>query len=238
MGKIHYILLFLLFMLNVIGTPSCLADNAWNWFVKGMDLATEGRHEEAIQAYQEALKIDPTYTWVWVYMGMSYAELGRDEEQLQAYDKALEIDPGFIFAWVYKALGLDDLGRNDEAIVAYKRAIELLQYTNEPGYERYKSEMPFSLGYLYFRMGKYEDAIEFFEKAISAAPSGINLDHIRVFIDIAKKRLEAAKTSHRLKDESFMVTTLSARNEFLDKTIVSGNISNFQKSFSYQSGLI
>lgn len=237
MNKVYCLFLLALFSILVVGIPSCLADNAWNWYAKGMDLASQGRHEEAIQAYQEALKIDPTYTWVWVYMGMSYSQLGRHEEELYAYDKALEIDPDFIFAWVYKAYGLDDIGRNEEAFEAYKKAIELLEHTEEPAYERYKTEIPISLGYLYFKLGKYEEAIEYFEMAINAAPPGTNLEHIRTLIDIAKKRLEAAKASQSSKDDPFMVTPPSAKNEFKDKTMVSANISNFQKSFSYQSGI-
>ena len=73
-----------------------------SWIKKGTAFDDLGSHEEALQAYDKALKLSPDDSDTWNRKGNALANLGRHEEALLAYDKALELDPDGDFAWYNK----------------------------------------------------------------------------------------------------------------------------------------
>jgi tetratricopeptide (TPR) repeat protein len=62
---------------------------------KGVVLSRLGRYDEAIDAYDRALNINPDYSIVWNNKGVVLSRLGRYEEAIDAYDRALSINPVF-----------------------------------------------------------------------------------------------------------------------------------------------
>jgi len=86
---------------------------------------SDGRSEEALEAYEKAIEINPQNTDAWFNKGNTLGELGRFEEALEAYEKAIEINPQNTDAWNNKGNTLDDLGRSEEALEAYENAIEI-----------------------------------------------------------------------------------------------------------------
>ncbi len=56
-----------------------------------------GRREKALEAFDEAIEIDPGHHYTWIYRGFTLLLLGRHEEARQAYDEAIDeaikIDP-------------------------------------------------------------------------------------------------------------------------------------------------
>ena len=53
------------------------------WFSKGCEMSKQGKPEEAIKCYNEALKIDPMDWGSWNNKGASYKDLGMEEEYKQ-----------------------------------------------------------------------------------------------------------------------------------------------------------
>jgi tetratricopeptide (TPR) repeat protein len=51
-----------------------------------------GRYEEAIEAYNEAIKIDPQFAFAWNNKGLALSSLGRYEEAEQCFQRAIEFD--------------------------------------------------------------------------------------------------------------------------------------------------
>jgi superkiller protein 3 len=84
-----------------------------------------GRYEEALQAIDKALELNPDNSYAWNNKGIALRNLGRHEEALQAYDKALELNPDYSNAWYNKGIALYNLGRHEEAQRASKKASEL-----------------------------------------------------------------------------------------------------------------
>ena len=76
------------------------------------------RYEDAVQAIDEALKIDPKDAAAWISKGIVLIDLGRNEEALQALDASLKLDPEDPLAWTSKAAALINLGRDEEALQA------------------------------------------------------------------------------------------------------------------------
>ena len=89
------------------------------WQNLGFVLSATRDHEHAVEAYQRALLLDPTYTRARNNLGFSLAMLGRDDEAFKNFKSALEPTYGFdaelLEANAYYNLGLALVGRGDEA---------------------------------------------------------------------------------------------------------------------------
>ena len=68
-----------------------MPEQAMLWNSLATVLAEEGRAEESLTFYQEALRLDPKFARVWHNLGYSYSHLGRLEDALGAYDSALKL---------------------------------------------------------------------------------------------------------------------------------------------------
>ncbi len=66
-----------------------------------------GRWEEALEAYEQALELDPDNATYWVDKGVALARLGRPpEDRLAAYDAALAHNPNDATAWNNRGITL------------------------------------------------------------------------------------------------------------------------------------
>lgn len=95
---------------------------------KGDNLKGEGRYDEAIQFYDEAINSDPNNFQNWKALnskGEALFRQGKYEEALQAYDKAIELAPDISIVWTNKGYALKALGRTNESDLAYATAREL-----------------------------------------------------------------------------------------------------------------
>jgi tetratricopeptide (TPR) repeat protein len=97
----------------------------------GLDLAGAGRTAEAIEHYQEALKIDPNYSSAHNNLGVILDETGRTEEAIKHYRDALRIDPANAKANSNLGIALIETGRPFEAVESFRRA--LLNDPKNPG---------------------------------------------------------------------------------------------------------
>jgi tetratricopeptide (TPR) repeat protein len=99
---------------NVNGTAK-----AWNNM--GLDLYAKGKYDEAVEAYDKAVEIDPEYAEAWYNKGGVLYLQGKYNEAIQAFDKAIEIDPQLLFTWEAKGNALKSLGRTAEANAAFAK---------------------------------------------------------------------------------------------------------------------
>jgi len=99
-------------------------DEPGGYVGKGLVLSAMERYEEAVSAFDTAVKIKPdanTYN----LKGINPAALGRFDEAVAAYDKAIEIEPDGASAYSLRGLSLLGLGRVKEAKASYEKAHEL-----------------------------------------------------------------------------------------------------------------
>ena len=76
-----------------------------------IDLFGDGKLEEAIAKYREALAIDPGFVDAWHGLAMAYNELGRHAEAIEAGKKLCELSPDDVLAHTslsrfYQAAGM------------------------------------------------------------------------------------------------------------------------------------
>ena len=99
---------------------------------KGDRLLSEGRYDEAIYFYDQAINQDPNNWNNWKVFnskGDALSEQGKYEEAIQSYTKAIELTPENPIAYGRKGAALKALGQINESNIAYATARELGDYS-------------------------------------------------------------------------------------------------------------
>ncbi|MBI5243471.1 MAG: tetratricopeptide repeat protein [Elusimicrobia bacterium] len=68
-------------------------------FKKAAALYQEGRLEEAVREFREAIRIDPNVAEARCNLGVALAKLGKDDEALCELEAALKIEPKHAASW-------------------------------------------------------------------------------------------------------------------------------------------
>lgn len=140
-------------------------DEAEKFADEGDRLGLQGKYEQAINAYDKALAIDPRLEEAWYGRGIVLRDLGRFREALDSFDKAVAISPGSNFAWIHRGTVLAALGRHPQAIRSYDRAIKICDIEEMAWYCR---------GASLVAVGRLQDAVENYEnceKALQRLPT-------------------------------------------------------------------
>lgn len=68
-------------------------DTAINFYQKAVDASKQENWKEAIQNYEQAVKIDPKFIYAWDNLGICYRRVGEYDKALNAYKQSLAADP-------------------------------------------------------------------------------------------------------------------------------------------------
>jgi len=134
---------------------------ASKWLKKGADLYDQGKIDEAISCYDNAIGKDPKNKLAWVNKGAALLELMKSDEAISCFDKVLELYPKSAEAWNEKGYALNRLDRFDEAIIAFDRAIDI----NPKSADAWNGK-----GIALDNSGKYDEAIQTYDRAITIRP--------------------------------------------------------------------
>jgi tetratricopeptide (TPR) repeat protein len=89
---------------------------------EGQRCAKEGKHEKAIQYFDQAIQENPKAADAWLAKCNELKVLERYPEALECYTTALRIDPKSCQAWIAKGNTLVKLRREDEALECFGTA--------------------------------------------------------------------------------------------------------------------
>jgi tetratricopeptide (TPR) repeat protein len=151
-------------------THAACAREPTDWVIQGNKYLDEGNYAKAIQAYDEALAIDPENAAALSKKAYALNELGRNDEALRASSKALAINPENAAAWREKSYALNELGRYDEALRASNMALAINPENTAALYDK---------GYALYKLGKYNEALQAADKALSIDPDYKNAKNLR-----------------------------------------------------------
>ncbi len=126
------------------------------WMQEGNTLSGLKRYQEALAAYEQAIRLDPNLALAYKGKGNALLGLKRPQEALVAYEQAIHLDPNLALAYRNKGNTLRNLKRYQEALVAYEQAIHL-----DPNYAPAYNNKGLALEAL----GKNKEAQQAFERA-------------------------------------------------------------------------
>ena len=127
----------------------------------GLVLFAEGKIEDAIDQYNEAIRITPDYTETYNNRGMAYADLGQHQRAIEDYNEAIRITPDYAKAYNNRGVAYATLGQYQRAIEDYNEAIRITQNYAEAYNNR---------GVAYSDLGQHQRAIEDYNEAIRITP--------------------------------------------------------------------
>jgi tetratricopeptide (TPR) repeat protein len=106
--------------------------NADSWYKKGQELTENESYEEALNAYDRAIELDPENPRIWMGKGDTQIRMGNYNESRETYENALNITNKSLEAnqqdakgWLVKGDLLKRLYRDNEALESYNRSLEI-----------------------------------------------------------------------------------------------------------------
>jgi Tetratricopeptide repeat/TPR repeat len=127
----------------------------------GLMLAAEGRTEEAMCCYRQAIQSDPHFALAHTRLGIALNQQNRLAESEGSFTAAVRLNPDDAEAFCNLGVAVQRRGRLHEAIGHCERALRL-----RPGFPEAHNNLGMALRHL----AKWEEAEEHFEQALRLKP--------------------------------------------------------------------
>ncbi len=142
-------------------TASAIPNNDVLRCYLGWFLMDQGKLDEAVKNFNEALQINPNFAVAHGNIGCVFVQMGKPNEAIRHFTEALQIEPDS--AKVHNNLGavLAQQGKVDEAVKHYTRALQL-----EPDFVEAHNNLASALAW----QGRFDEAIRHFNEALRIKP--------------------------------------------------------------------
>jgi tetratricopeptide (TPR) repeat protein len=96
-----------------------------DWLDEGISFRSQKRYEYALEAFEQALRLDTRYLEAYQEKGMTLFELERYDYALEAFEQALHLNPNRVDLYIVKGQTLNALERYEDALAFFEQAIRL-----------------------------------------------------------------------------------------------------------------
>jgi tetratricopeptide (TPR) repeat protein len=128
-------------------------------------LVRQDKVPEAIDHYEQALRLKPDLAVAHYDLGIALAGQSKVQEAINHYEQALRIEPDYAEAHNNLGIALVRLGRMQEAIEQYQQALGI-----KPDY----AEAQYNLGNALAQLGRLQEAIDNYEQALRIQPDFVD----------------------------------------------------------------
>ena len=132
------------------------------WLDEGNQLYDRAHYQEALQAYERAVQLDPNFAEAHDARGDALSSLQRSQEALAAYEQAIQLDPNYAHAYEGEGNVFYNLKLYYEALEAYEQAIRF----DPSSASAYNGK-----GDALYYLKRYQEALLAYERAIQLDPS-------------------------------------------------------------------
>jgi eukaryotic-like serine/threonine-protein kinase len=196
------------------------------WLGKGDALTIMERYPQALAAYQESTKLNPTNITGWQKQGDVLFRLDNFTKAIAAYNQALEIDPAAAEVYNHKGQALFQLQQYEAALVMQDAAL---------GREQLNPQFIGDRAQTLLKLGQYDEALRLFNQVQSIAPESFKLWQDKFFVLQALNRPQEAEKVRREVNNNYIkslqqqpqdVSTWIAQGDFLAATQMYGKAVN------------
>lgn len=97
------------------------------FFTAGIQKALQGDYKNAIQDYDQALRLTPSNSEVYYNRGVAYFSIGLSQNAIQDFDQAIALQPSMAEAYGNRGVIRSHLGDRFGALADYQKAMTLFQ---------------------------------------------------------------------------------------------------------------
>ena len=119
------LLTVILLMVYFIPVANAQGETYDRYMDEGKRLYDEYRLDEAMVAFDNAIKLDGSKADPYYYKGVIFHSQNKYEQAIQQYDKVLKISPNDTDALLWKGKCLEKMGKKEEALSYYNKVIEI-----------------------------------------------------------------------------------------------------------------
>lgn len=135
---------------------------------KGRELYRNDHDEEAVQAFQQAVKLDPELAEAHFRLGLGYKALGKQDEAEAEYKKAVETYKKYLEQHDDDAEAHYNLGQTYAGLDQYSDAIR--EYREATKLKQNDADVYYDLGVAHTKLAQYDAAAAAFSKALEIDP--------------------------------------------------------------------
>ncbi len=140
-------------------------------------------YRRAIEDFDKALKLDPSYAWAYSSRGTAYRLLNEYERAVEDFDYALKLDPSYAWAYIGRGITYRLLNKYQRAILDFDRACVL----NSQNVWAYSLR-----GETYQQLKEYVRAIEDFDRVVELDPQAFWTYGLRGIAHASLRKYEQA----------------------------------------------
>jgi len=142
--------------LDFLGYKILLKDEI-SWNVEGTEFSKLGKLSEAIECFDKAIEINPTFELPWTNKASIFFNLKKYDEALECVNKALELHPNWSEALKLKGMILINLKKNEESLECLEKATNI----NPEDWSVWDNK-----GRALFNLARYNEAVECFDRSL------------------------------------------------------------------------
>ncbi len=161
-------------------------NNSMAHYVFGLALEQQGKLDEAVLQYNEALYIKPEFARAHNVLGAAFLRDGKLREAIYHFNEAVDIDSDYAKAHNNLAIALLTKGKFEEAVFHYKEALKI-----NPKDEYARKNLANFLS----NQGRIDEALEHYNKALAINSEDFDA-HYKVGYILAKQRKANEAMSH------------------------------------------
>ncbi|MFN2497482.1 MAG: tetratricopeptide repeat protein [Pyrinomonadaceae bacterium] len=180
-------------------------------YESGLELARQGRHDEAVSQFQHGLQTGTDEAETYLALGISYAHLGRTDKAIAAYSEAVNIKPDLAEAYQQLGIAYDQSGEFLKAIRMHMKAMRLRPRD---------VELRKNLGVAYFNVGSYPEAIKAFNQALEIDPADAAIHYNLGLVYLDLKDWESAAQQQKAIEKLGKTGLASNLRDELDRQIL------------------
>lgn len=145
---------------------------AKEWIDKGATFMKAEDYESGLNAFNNAIELDPTNSWAYINKGWALSALGDYHQALKELNRAADIDPQNPWIYVNRGVAYNFLENYRQGLLEEEKAMSL---------DATISWAYINRGWAYIGLGNYNQALADLNKAAQLDPKNPHVYHLRAW---------------------------------------------------------